>query len=163
MNPHPRFATLALTLTAMATSLVLTTEAWAQDSAQRCRSLTDATARLACYDALPLRPDDGSTTTPSSKAGSVPATDPQRDFGKPVQPTTATSFVDSQVAGTFDGWEPNQLIELVNGQTWRIVDGSRAYVAPRSKPMVRVEQGAFGAFYLSVEGLAQAPRVRRVK
>ncbi len=160
---------VVVNLATSAMVLLFSQVAWAQDDGlRRCRVLTEAPARLACYDALPLTaaPTSSVPRTPTAKTTETPvgtaSSDAQRDFGKPVAQTPEATYLESQVAGSFDGWEPNQLINLANGQVWRIVDGSRAYMAARSQPKVRIEQGAFGAYYLSVEGLTQAPRVRRV-
>ncbi len=132
--------------------LAAATAAPAADDAavMRCRTLADAAARLACYDALPL----ATSATPAA----------QRDFGLPAPqtPATADQAIESSIAGRFEGWEPDQQIALANGQVWRIVDGSSAFVI-LSNPKVRVERGALGAFYLVVDGLNKTPRVRRVR
>ena len=61
-----------------------------------------------------------------------------------------------------DGWNLEQLIELANGQVWRIADGSRAFF-DATNPKVRIERGSFSTFYMVITGTNQAPRVRRVK
>ncbi len=129
----------------------------AQDEGlRRCRTIVESAPRLACYDALLAAPATASAPAPAPAQA-------QRDFGKPAQATTEVEFVETQVVGAFNGWEPDQVLVLANGQSWRVVDGSRAYVQNRNSPKARVERGAFGAFYLSVEGMNQNPRVRRVK
>jgi hypothetical protein len=131
--------------------LAAATAAPAADDAAvtRCRAVADAAARLACYDALPL----ATSAKPAA----------QRDFGLPQPaPTTEGQAIESSIAGRFEGWEPNQQIALANGQVWRVVDGSSAFVI-LSSPKVRVERGALGAFYLVVDGLNKTARVRRVR
>jgi hypothetical protein len=138
---------LLLTLAAA----LLSTPAWAQvDVAafQRCRALTDGAARLACYDAL----------TPVATA---PKATTAEAFGLATE-AEKTPAIASEINGKFEGWEGNVEITLANGQVWRIADGSRAYVNLMN-PKVKVERGAFGAYYLNIDGINQTPRVRRVK
>ena len=68
----------------------------------------------------------------------------------------------SRIPGMFEGWEAKTVLTLENGQAWQIADGSRAYYQLRS-PLVRIVRGAVSGYYLEVEGVAQRPRVRRVK
>ncbi len=125
----------------------------------RCRAVADSAVRLACYDALPVGAAPVSAGVPPKPVSNARAPDA---FGLPETPGSEVTFIDSQINGRFAGWEANQQIELANGQIWRIADGSRAY-ADLSHPKVRIERGAFSAFYMVVAGLNQAPRVRRVK
>ena len=149
-------------------------QAQAQDAGLlRCRALGDAAARLACYDALPLGAAAAGGARTPAPAGAAPtaaaaatavAATPQGAFGLPqsAQPGGELKFIDSQIIGRFEGWDPEQLIELANGQVWRIADGSRAFFEV-TNPKVRIERGSFSAFYMVITGINQAPRVRRVK
>jgi hypothetical protein len=145
----------------------------------RCRALVDAGARLACYDALPAGTAAAAGAPKPAAAATAPApapvpasvapaaavvSSPQGAFGLPPSalPGGEVKFIDSQINGRFEGWGPGQLIELANGQVWRIADGSRA-TFETTNPKVRIEAGAFSAFYMVVDGTNQAPRVRRVK
>ena len=84
-------------------------------------------------------------------------------FGLPAKaPAGDVSFIDSRINGRFAGWDPDQNIELANGQIWRIADDSRAY-ANLTDPKVRIERGALGAYYMVITGINRAPRVRRIK
>lgn len=155
--------------------------AWASDAGLRqCRALAESTARLACYDNLPL---------PAVAAQPLPAT--AVSAGKPVAPAAAptpaaapalasagtaqavASFgletagekvqeVRSHIPGLFDGWRAGDRIRLANGQVWRVVDDSRADYYLRD-PKVTVRRGALGSFLLDIEGANQLPRVRRVE
>ncbi|QGZ41678.1 hypothetical protein IP92_00660 [Pseudoduganella flava] len=123
--------------------------ALADDAALRhCRTLTDTANRLACYDAIPL----------------APVRTPEQDFGiETVKKTVeAPKSIATTIPGRFDGWQPGQAIKLANGQTWRIVDGSQAVLAPLQDPKVTVERNAFGTMFLKIEGTNQSPKVRRV-
>lgn len=157
----------ALTALGLAASLFAPL-AQAQDGGLlRCRALVDAGARLACYDALPIGATAAGGARAPSPAGAAPTAapaTPQGAFGLPqtAQPGGELKFIDSQINGRFEGWNPEQLIELANGQVWRVVDGSRAYFQSDT-PKVRIERGVLGSFYMVITGTNQAPRVRRVK
>ena len=150
----------------------------------RCRAIRDATARLACYDAMAL-------TAPETKAApalraaepraTVPgaaeprAAEPRAVEARPAAPQTPAQFgleqrpnpvelasIESYIPGNFEGWYPNAVFTLANGQIWQISDGStrRLY---RSNPKVKIRRGSFGSFFLEIEGDNNSPRVRRLQ
>lgn len=127
------------------------------DALARCRATTDATSRLACYDAIPLaRPRDavvqGATPLPASSFGLE---------SRSVAPLAVASL-ESTIEGLFDGWLPRSQLKLANGQVWEISDGSQAAYDLRG-PKVRITRGVAGSFFMAIEGVAQTPRVRRVR
>ena len=130
----------------------------ADDGALRqCRALTDAAARLACYDALPLAaPSTASATAPPAAAAA-----PAAAFGLPP-PEEKVQEITSTIPGLFDGWGPRSLIRLANGQVWQVTDDSRGVYALRD-PKVRVKRASLGSFVLDIEGANLLPRVRRVE
>lgn len=128
-----------------------------------CRQLTDATRRLACYDALPVAAEPGTKT---AVAAPVPAADPVAKFGQeavklPDAPPELKQ-IDSRIRGRFAGWGPNTRIELDNGQVWRVVDGSSA-VYDLNNPKAVVHRGMLGAYYLEIEGIGFQIKVTRVR
>ena len=165
--------------------------AGANEALKRCRSIQEAAARLACYDALPLDDVRAPATAPptpaaSPKAAATPL--PPRVTAPapaaPISPAPATgaaqpgleaSFgmegrspaaelpaIQSHIPGTFYGWSQGTSIRLANGQVWQVVDeGSRRMRLQDAK--VRVRRGLMGAFYLEFEAHNHAPRVRRVE
>jgi hypothetical protein len=142
--------------------MLVSTTAMADDAAlQQCRSLANATARLACYDAIPLAPR---ATAPAAAAPA--AATPEQRFGlesvkkaKSEEP----SAIDSTIVGKFEGWGPNSRIKLANGQVWRVVDGSEAVLEPMTNPKVRIEKNFIGTMFLRIEGSNQTAKVRRVE
>lgn len=126
--------------------LTLAATAQAQDkSLTECRALTDATQRLACYDALPL-----------------PAVVAAQRFGKENQPEPgAPDEVRSQITGLFEGWGPNTVFTLANGQRWQVLDGSSA-VWRKQDPQVTISRGMLGSFTFQIEGLNKSAKVKRV-
>jgi len=131
----------------------------------RCRGLTDAAVRLACYDALvPVATPATVPRAPAPAATSAPAPEtPAERFGLQAPPAEPVQAIDSHIPGEFRGWEPRSRIKLANGQVWEVADGSRGAIAPVVDPKVRVRRGAVGSFYLEIEGLNRSPRVKRVE
>ncbi|MBL8517405.1 MAG: hypothetical protein JNM76_10620 [Betaproteobacteria bacterium] len=151
---------------------------------QRCRDLKDPTARLACYDAIPLAgapaasaPASAPTPatpapaaparTPAAAATAIPGSAPQpADFGFErrieQQKEAAIKSIESRIAGRVEGWEPNTRFTLENGQVWQVSDDSRAF-GNANNPRVKISRGTFGTFFLEIEGINAAPRVKRVR
>jgi hypothetical protein len=137
---------------------------------QRCRDVRDAAARLACYDSIPLAPAPAAAPLPAPAAAAVPAP------AAPLPPTAASfglesraqpaqtvvASIDSAIDGSFDGWLPRGQLKLANGQVWEISDGSQAAYNLKN-PQVKITRGVSGSFFMAIEGVAQTPRVRRVK
>jgi hypothetical protein len=140
----------------------------------RCRQVADAGQRLACYDAIALTPNSGSVVPTTgdtharaaTAAAAAPAAASRRDpasFGLPDSaPDADLEAIESMLADDIDGWRPNGLIRLANGQIWQIADDSSGVVRP-GKKKVRVRRGVLGAFYIEFEGLNRSPRVRRLQ
>ncbi len=158
--------------------------ALAQDGLQRCRALSDSTARLACYDPLadaaragaapvtpvtPVTPAAPAATAArppvaaDSAAAAAPARTAEAAFGLPEsRRPDAVDAVHSTVGPRFSGWGPNSRIRLANGQVWQVTDGTSVEL-PEGPRKVSVKRGALGSYYLDFEGLNTSPRVRRVE
>lgn len=134
--------------------LLISTSVLADDAGfSRCRGLSDATARLACYDALPVG---------EVKAQAAPRQTPEQ-FGLDQKGyKSELESIESHIPGHFEGWEPRTRIRLANGQIWQISDDSRRILEFRD-PKVSVRRGALGAFYLEIEGTNISPRVKRLQ
>ena len=172
----------SVVLTAAASTAMSGVYAMASDTAlQKCRLLAEASARLACYDAIVLTPPVAvpssaakvtapakvATTTPTSPSSSPSAapgaTDTTADFGLPsIVRAAQLEKIDSTIAGHFERWQNGSRITLANGQVWLVIDDSRG-VCNCDNPKVVVSRGSFGTFFLEIEGKGNAPRVRRVK
>jgi hypothetical protein len=151
----------------------------ADESALRqCRALTDAAARLACYDALPLAPLAAAPQPPlvlpaAPAAPAVPAVPAAAAPAAPAASVMASTFglarsdeklqdITSTIPGLFEGWRAGSRIRLANGQLWQISDDSSALYWLRD-PKVTVRRAALGGFVLDVEGANRMPRVRRLE
>lgn len=157
--------------------MLVSAPVWASDaSLLQCRSVTEASARLACYDAIALSraaPATAVAAAPSAaaavatpaaaalpaaaSAASVKAA--EQSFGLPQK--VDLDYIESSIPGKFEGWVPNQQFTLANGQVWRIADGSSAYYVARDVK-VKIQKKTFTNFMV-IEGVNQSPNVRRVK
>ena len=148
---------------------------------ERCRGIRDVSARLACYDGLPMgvspsapqappiapsrAPVAAPAAPPAARAPApAPAPQPAQDFGMEqrapaVEPPTT---MDSYIPGRFEGWGPNARIKLANGTVWQVVDGSSAFLN-LDNPKVIVRRGMMGGFFLELENSNRSPRVRRLQ
>lgn len=75
----------------------------------------------------------------------------------------ATEAVAGTLKGEFRGWQDGTVLELMNGQRWRVIGSS--YYTPRSIPNAKViiAPGAFGSWHLRVEGVNAGTKVKRVE
>jgi hypothetical protein len=177
-----------------ATALVLllcSNPVFADDAAlQRCRSMPDATPRLACYDALPLVNAANATTTstatttaaantvstlstkqapppPTAAATTVSTTSlrpasTEAGFGLEQQRDQQVTKIVSRIVGALDGWGPRTQFRLENGQVWQVTDDSSAVYNLKS-PGVKIERAVLGGFEMEIEGAKRAPRVKRLE
>ena len=147
-------------------------------SLQQCRDMADATSRLACYDALPILPN-AIKIKPTSDVATRPIANQTKPDESGAPATTGTlianqfgledrlaknaeTTISSQIVGNFEGWGPHSRITLANGQLWQVSDDSSRSVYIKSLK-VTIRRGAFGAFYLELDGTNYSPRVKRVQ
>lgn len=161
-------------------SLLLAGSAMAADDASllRCRAMAEASARLACYDAIPAGTTAAAQTGAKPPAAAAPAAVASAPAAQPA-PVINPAFelqskvrqeaqkaenttLASSVVGKFEGWDRGTLIKLANGQVWRVEDDSSEVVYLDS-PKVTLRRGSLGAVYIDIEGARGAPRVRRVQ
>lgn len=148
--------------------LALPAAAQSASELQRCRDMKDATARLACYDAIPLAAP-APVVPPSTRAAAAPSAPAPAaapvEFGferRAEQKREEIKTIESRITGKVDGWEPNTRFTLDNGQIWQVSDDTRAY-GNATNPRVKISRGTFGTFFLEIEGINAAPRVKRVR
>jgi len=133
---------------------------------QRCRSLSDSTVRLACYDTLAEQASKTNLSKPAPPA--VSAADPSMPigssatFGLPVQRQNEPDVIKSQIEGLVEGWGPGKTFTLANGQVWQVSDGSRAVLYLKN-PKVEIRRAALGTFMLELEGTNETARVKRLR
>ncbi|MFN7726771.1 MAG: hypothetical protein ACK5QH_17075 [Rubrivivax sp.] len=115
--------------------------------------------------AIPAAPAAPATMAAAPAAGNATATAQlERQFGledRRAQEERAQR-IQSRIVGRFEGWGPKEKLTLANGQVWQIQDDSVA-AYNLNAPAVQIERGAFGSFFMRIEGVAQVPKVRRVQ
>ena len=72
------------------------------------------------------------------------------------------SAIRSRIPGDFSGWDGRTHFALENGQVWRQTEPG-VFSVRLTNPIVVIEKGLMGAFYLRVEGYGSRIRVKRVK
>jgi hypothetical protein len=143
----------------------------ADDSAiLHCRSLSEAGARLACYDAIPVARAGAPAPVTHAAPVPAPALTQEQSFGiETIKKTEVRAepetpkFIESTIPGKFEGWGPNTQFKLANGQVWRVIDGSSADLAPMQDPQVKIVRNLFGTLFLEIAGTNNSPKVRRVR
>ena len=154
-----------LLLLILASGPVLASDA----SLLQCRGVTEAGARLACYDAIPVgraapavavaAAPAAAPVAPAPASAATAAKAAEQSFGLPQK--VDLESIESTIPGKFEGWGPNQQFTLANGQVWRIADGSSAYYVAKDVK-VKIHKKTF-TNYMTIEGVNQTPNVRRVK
>jgi hypothetical protein len=75
----------------------------------------------------------------------------------------ATETVTSTLKGEFQGWKDGTVLELANGQRWRVV-GSEYYTPQRiPNAKVTIAPGAFGSWFVRVDGVNAGAKVKRIE
>ena len=153
-----------------------------RDKLSTCNDLTDADARLACYDAAVDRSRQSAASgpapaapQPAAPAQAEPAktgagTLSQEDlFGKSgdemertVQEATGSAPIDS-LGATISKLQrysyDKVLITLDNGQVWKQIDGSSLRL--RVGDAIEIERASLGSFMLKKQGSKRTMRVSR--
>ena len=74
------------------------------------------------------------------------------------------SDIVTRIDGPFRGWRKlGERFVLNNGQVWEVTDAPSKFVVNLVDPVVRIEEGAFSAWYLSVDGYNARGKVKRIK
>src|SRR5512139_658575 len=146
--------------------LAATTSALADDAGiLRCRAIKESAARLACYDAIAVpsaapaapaaaQPKAG---TPAAAPAAAPraaeaAPTPAQQFGMEQKtPAAQLEAIESTIPGMFEGWGPNTVITLANGQAWQISDSSSGYIHMENVK-VKIRRAFMGSFVIEFEG-----------
>jgi hypothetical protein len=72
------------------------------------------------------------------------------------------TVIETSIAGRFTGWWPKDKIAMTNGQVWQVSDDSTGAVN-LTDPKVRIRRTFFGGYKLEIEGIANAPSVKRLQ
>jgi hypothetical protein len=70
--------------------------------------------------------------------------------------------IQSRIPGVFEGWGGRTVFHLQNGQIWRQIDNGR-FSVHLTNPVVVIEKGMLGAYYLHLDDYGSRVKVERVK
>ena len=100
----------------------------------------------------------------AGKVAAATAAAPAQDTRGFNQQTGEDGAIVSSIRGEFKGWKgAGQRFTLDNGQVWEITDSTSRLVVDLVNPVVFVEPGMLGAWFLKVEGYNSRARVKRIK
>ena len=129
---------------------------------EQCRAIADPSARLACYDGLPLPANAGGPTAKVESKARLPETPAQFGLSREVTPSVDLASIESTIPGHFDGWYPRRRVRLANGQVWQVAEETtRLYEL--DNPKVTIRRGVLGAYYLDLSIDNRSIRVNRVE
>lgn len=154
----------------------------AQQSAADCADIEDNRERLECYDrffsgrggdaapaAEPRRtPDRAEAARPERERARVASRErtPESAQDRFGRDRSMLEFGGEEMAstalGSFRHWRSGQRIELENGQVWEITNDTNLFHRA-TNPRVTIEKGFFSSFYMHIDGVSKALRVRRVR
>jgi hypothetical protein len=132
---------------------------------QRCASMEDPAARLACYDAAQQQPGAEPASPAPEAAAPAPAA-PAPAAGKADDrfglPEAGTASITARIDGKFVEWKHGTRIRLDNGQVWKVMDEKSAYY-PRLPDNAEVEitRGMLG-YKMEIKAIKRSIYVRRV-
>jgi hypothetical protein len=84
----------------------------------------------------------------------------KENFGKVIE--NEANEISSKIIGQFTGWDGDTEFKLENGQIWK-QSGIGFLKVSMNNPKVKIKEGTFGGYILSVEGYNSRVKVRRVK
>lgn len=83
--------------------------------------------------------------------------------GKPAE-RASKEPISSTLKGSFSGWSNGTVLELENGQRWRVTEGNLSLGKGKTQqnPKVTIAPGLFSGWYLQVEGQNSSAKVQRL-
>jgi len=130
----------------------------------QCAAITDAAARLACYDTLAGRPADAAPAPLPLQAAPPPPAANADAFGKPAPaPPEESLRLDARVVGSLKSWKRGTVIRLDNGQVWKSIgDESAYYPNVEDNAAVTITRSFIGTYWMEVRSIGRKIKVRRI-
>jgi len=129
----------------------------------RCAGMTDAAARLACYDTLAGRPADAAPAPVPPPAASPPPAAGADAFGKPAPVPEESLRLDAHVVGPLKSWKRGTVIRLDNGQVWKSIgDDSAYYPNVENNAAVTITRNFLGTYWMEIRSVGRKIKVKRV-
>jgi len=107
-----------------------------------------------------LSTDQVTRTDASDETKSENIIEAKENFGKVIE--NEAHEISSKIIGQFTGWDGDTEFKLENGQIWK-QSGNGFLKVSMNNPKVKIKEGTFGGYILSVEGYNSRVKVRRVK
>ena len=104
--------------------------------------------------------DQVTRTDASDETKSENIIEAQENFGKVIE--NEANEISSRISGEFNGWTGDTQFRLENGQIWK-QSGNGFLKVSMNNPKVKIKEGTFGGYILSVEGYNSKVKVKRVK
>ena len=104
--------------------------------------------------------DQVTRTDASDETKSENIIEAKENFGKVIE--NEAHEISSKIIGQFTGWDGDTEFKLENGQIWK-QSGNGFLKVSMNNPKVKIKEGTFGGYILSVEGYNSRVKVRRVK
>ncbi len=124
------------------------------DGLLRCAQINIPDERLKCFDLLVEQ--HKKKVTHHSQSSS------EDSFGLPRKKASDVTTLTSNIVGPFKGWVKGKIIQLKNGQRWRVTSRTRGYIKLDS-PVATISEGLFGSFNMKVTGFSPKAKVKRIK
>jgi len=86
---------------------------------------------------------------------------PEEAFGRTEAEINQLEKLEAHLLGSFHGWKKGDVLELDNGQRWKVMSNGIGYVKLQD-PAVEITRGAFGSFNMRIDGMKSMAKVRRV-
>ena len=150
----------------------------------KCVTLSDASARLACFDAAHKTPSairfpqeskphitasQSAVKTPQAVAPAVtpkPALSAEQQFGKSVVADKSLKSITSNIKSAQASRSGKILVTLENGQVWQQLSSDNFKITPtrlRRQTSVVIKRAALGSFSMKIEPWGRSMKARRIK
>lgn len=120
-----------------------------------CLIIENNEKRLSCYDSLAKKSKEIKPTISNKKKL-------EDSFGKIKKEKKKIDKIESRMIGNFKEWKEGMIIELENGQKWKVANSPRGY-KKMMNPKVIITRGIFSTYNMKIEGLNSTAKVKRVK
>ena len=135
-----------------------------------CSTIDNKDERLNCFDNLA---NDYTSLINAANIEKIPHLKKTSDSDKVVISKEAVfgmnkieeshlESIKTRIEGKFNGWHRGAVINLANGQQWKVTNASPGYVKLLN-PEVEISKGLFGSFDMRVKGLTAKAKVKRIK
>ena len=150
----------------------------------KCVTLSDASARLACFDAAHNTPSairfpqeskpkitvpQSAVKTPQAVSPAVapkPALSAEQQFGKNVVADKNLKSITSNIKSAQTSRSGKMRVTLENGQVWQQLNSDNFKITParlRRQTSVEIKRGALGSYRLKVLPWGRSTKAKRIK